>query len=353
MNPSGLFFAMKKALKWIGIILLVYLGYNWELVLYGLRQGAGQYKIITEAKPIEEVLADPVFPDSLKLKIELIQEVRKFAVSELGLADSENYTTLYDQKGQAILWVVEACPEFSLEPYKWSFPILGDLAYKGFFEKELAENEAQRLSDLGFETDLGTVSGWSTLGWFSDPILSNMLYRSDARLAELIIHELTHASMYVKGDDRLNENIATLIGRKGAERFLASDTLRFAEELHKYQASMHDKKLYSAHLNRGVKRLDSLYSALEAIEELSKKRSLKTALIHEVFDDADSISFQRASSYTFLKRRDTIPNNVYFTGFQQYNALQDSLELVFEENYNANVLLFIEAMIEEHGTVSK
>jgi predicted aminopeptidase len=44
----------------------------WELVGYGLRQAKGQFTIIWNARPVEEVMNDPSFPDSLKSKLRLI-----------------------------------------------------------------------------------------------------------------------------------------------------------------------------------------------------------------------------------------------------------------------------------------
>jgi predicted aminopeptidase len=72
-------------------VLLVLILFNWELVAYGTRQGYGQLKIVMDAKPIAELMDDPVFPDSLKRKLELIQEIRKYAIDSLGLKDTKNY----------------------------------------------------------------------------------------------------------------------------------------------------------------------------------------------------------------------------------------------------------------------
>jgi predicted aminopeptidase len=55
------------------------------------------------------------------------------------------------------------------------------------------------------------------LGWFTDPILSKMLMRSEGDLANLIIHEMSHATIFVKDSIEFNENLATFIGDRGAE----------------------------------------------------------------------------------------------------------------------------------------
>src|SRR5687768_7458201 len=118
----------------VAVLVIAY----WDLVVYGVRQAKGQIHIIYNAKPVEEFLADPGFPDSLKQKLLLINEVRRFAIDSLGLKDTKNYRTLYDQNGKEIMWVVTASEPFRLKAKEWTFPVLGSVPYKGFFKKELA-----------------------------------------------------------------------------------------------------------------------------------------------------------------------------------------------------------------------
>ena len=117
------------------VLVLIY----WELIVYGFQQGYGQFNIIWNAKPVEHYLGDPTFPDSLKARLELINEIRKYAIDSLGLKDTENYKTLYDQKGEEVMWVVMASEPFALKPKEWTFPVIGSVPYKGFFKKERAE----------------------------------------------------------------------------------------------------------------------------------------------------------------------------------------------------------------------
>src|SRR5688572_3704383 len=102
----------------LSVLMLAY----WDLVVYGIRQGRGQLNIIRNAKPVEDFLRNPDFPDSLKRKLILINAVRKYAIDSLGLKDTKNYKTLYDQKGEEIMWVVTACKPFQLVAKEWTFP---------------------------------------------------------------------------------------------------------------------------------------------------------------------------------------------------------------------------------------
>src|SRR5690606_38017292 len=122
---------MHRFKKWffvfLGLLAVLAIWYN-KLVGYGISQGYGQLKIILNTKPVEEVLSDPAFPDSLKSRLRLIEEIRQFAFDSLGINPSDNYTSVYDQKGKPLLWVVTASEPFRLEPKKWEFPFLGSVS---------------------------------------------------------------------------------------------------------------------------------------------------------------------------------------------------------------------------------
>ncbi|MEM9024906.1 MAG: aminopeptidase, partial [Bacteroidota bacterium] len=59
---------------------------------------------------------------------------RQFAIDSLGINDSENYRSVYDQQGEPILWVVTACDPYSLDRHYWHYPFLGKLGYMGAFQ---------------------------------------------------------------------------------------------------------------------------------------------------------------------------------------------------------------------------
>lgn len=342
----------KIALTLLGLVLILAVIYS-DILIYGLRQGKGQMDILLKAKPIEEVLLDESFPDSLKQKIELVQEIRRYAIDSLGLANSDNYTTLFDQKGKPILWVVNACPPYSLDEYKWDYPFLGELGYKGFFEKKLAEEEQERLKKEGYDTEIGTVSGWSTLGWFKDPILSNMLYRSEGRLADLIIHELTHATLFVKGDAKFNENLATFIGNNGAIKFLEYKYGLGSEELESYTNSMYDSKLFAQHLNKGAKELEALYTSFENIDSLEEKDKQKNDAILSIFKSADTLSLKNYKKKNLIEKfKKELPNNTFFTSYRMYYDSQADIKKQFDTDFNGDFGLFLEAMKEKYGNSS-
>src|SRR5258708_3062096 len=131
---------MKKIIKRIALgLLLALLGlaiWHWSLITYGVKQGIGQLNVVLKARPVDEVMTDAAIPDSIKKKVQLVQEARQFAIDSLGLNDTENYKTLFDQKGQEIMWVLTASEPFRLKEKRWDFPVLGSVPYKGFFDIE-------------------------------------------------------------------------------------------------------------------------------------------------------------------------------------------------------------------------
>ena len=56
---------IKRTLAVLAVALIVLIVSFWDLVSYASRQGYGQLKIIWNAKPVEEFLTDPNFPDSV------------------------------------------------------------------------------------------------------------------------------------------------------------------------------------------------------------------------------------------------------------------------------------------------
>src|SRR6478609_1427746 len=121
---------IKKILLGLLVISVILCAIYWSLISYGVAQGLGQLKIIREARPVEEFINDPSYPDSLKSKLKLIQRARQFAIDSLGLNDTDNYKTMYDQKGQELMWVVIACEPFRLKEKRWEFPVVGSVPYK-------------------------------------------------------------------------------------------------------------------------------------------------------------------------------------------------------------------------------
>jgi len=336
---------IRKIILVLIAVLILLIAWNWELVVYGVRQGYGQSKIVIRAKPIEAFLSDPQFADSLKKKLRLIEEVRRYAIDSLGLKDTENYKTLFDQKGEEVMWVVQACEPFALKPKMWDFPVVGAVPYKGFFEKQKAIEEYKRLVEQGYDVSIRNPGGWSTLGWFKDPILSGMLKRDDGDLASLIMHEMVHATIFVKDDVDFNENLASFIGDTASYYFLASKFGRQSEEFQKYLHDDQDYRKYSRHILRGTRMLDSLYQTMKEDEPDEIKKEKKKSMISSIMSSADTLSLFTPRGKPSDGR---LPNNTYFMSYHLYQGRQDNFKQELENDFGGDLKNYIRHLTEKY-----
>ncbi|MFD2935613.1 aminopeptidase [Spirosoma flavum] len=332
---------LKKITLIILGLLICLVIWQWELVSYGWMQAKGQIRILWNTKPVTEVLSDPVYPDSLKQKIKLIQEIKRFAIDSLGLDKSGSYESFYDQQEKPILWVVTAAQPYQLVARQWNFPIIGTFSYKGFFEKDRADSTVTDLQREGLDTRIGEVSAWSTLGFLNDPILSSFLNRPEGSLAELIIHELTHGTLFVKNSLEYNENLADFVGEYGTLQFLAQKYGTNSIPYRDYLATKVFYDNYDEHILRGTRMLDSLYRTFKPTTQTVIKDSLKWQTIRQIVESSDTISDQRSSiRVRKIKKRPlgklNLPNNAYFIGYLTYRKQQNQFRQEFKNRFGGD-----------------
>ncbi len=198
---------------------------------YYMQAAKGQLELTRKRQPIDEVLQRDDTSEELAARLRLILEARQFAIDELHLPDNDTYRSYADIEREYVVWNVFAAPEFSLQPRTWCFPVAGCVSYRGYFRREAAMREAERLREQGFDVAVGGVSAYSTLGKLKDPVLNTMMKWDDIELVALLFHELAHQVLYVKGDSSFNESFATAVEETGVERWLAARGMQdeFAE----------------------------------------------------------------------------------------------------------------------------
>ena len=333
-----------KILSIIGIFLLCFLLINCQLVGYGVKQGIGQLKMVKNAVPIDTLLNSQDYPDSLKYKLFIIKEIRRFAIDSLHLTDSKNYTAVYDLHGKPTAYVVQACEKYAIKKYLWKFPVVGKLPYKGFFSEDDAKKEAQKIKSKGYDVRIVNPGGWSTLGWFKDPVLSNMLNKEEPFLADLIIHELTHSTIFVKNDSEMNENIADYVGENGAKYYLKCKYGANSEILTRYVNIIDDNEKFANHFLRGAKQLDSLYNSknFKNITDTSIKNNLKRIEIEKIIDNLDTINFKVVKISKIKNQRLRNINNTFFTGYMTYYNHKEVLYNECQEKFNGDFLQHLE-----------
>jgi predicted aminopeptidase len=345
---------MKRILKFsfiiitvlIALLTIVYL----PLIRYGLRQLKGQLSIIMNTVPIEEALKSDEYDDKQKKKLEVISNAKAFAIEHLGLKANKNYTEIYNQHSKPLLWIVTASEPFRLKPYEWEFPLVGKVFYKGYFNMDLAIEEEQRIASLGYDTDVSEVSAWSTLGFFKDPVLSDMLNRSEGRLAELIIHEMTHATIYIESDVDFNENLATFIGEQGAVRYIEHRYGIRSEQYSQYTSWLTDKEIFGRYMVDAATRLDSLYNTFTKDDQVRTKAVLKYDLILDVMRGINRLNLTKPGRYRFDPNQGKLPDNTYFISYLKYRRDQDIFLEELHNEFNDDLRSFFEAKKEEYGS---
>lgn len=228
---------------------------------YYMHLARGQCRIAFASRPLEEVLVDGATSQQVRATLELVTDIRRFARERAGLSGTaSNYTRYFDTGGGPVSWNVSACPPDRFVPYRWWFPVVGDLPYKGFFTLPRATAERDRLVTDGYDAVLSSVSAYSTLGYFSDPILSTMVADPEDRLADLILHELTHVTVYVENETDYNESVATFVGRAGSMAFLVERYGSESEPVRLAFQRRDEETRFSAFLGEVIAALDSLYA---------------------------------------------------------------------------------------------
>jgi predicted aminopeptidase len=189
---------------------------------YVVTQGVGQLRLLSKQVGLDDPDLEKAASPEEKEELEWVPRILEFARTDLALDPGDSYRTYLDTDDEPLSYAVTACHPLALIPYRWSFPFVGLVPYKGYFDEGDARKEADRLRETGMETSILPVAAFSTLGWFRDPVTSAMLDGGIANLADTLIHETTHRTVYFKGASSFNESLATHMGREGTLRFLTA-----------------------------------------------------------------------------------------------------------------------------------
>jgi len=256
-----------------------------------------------------------------------VQDIRRFAIEELGLKMSKNYTRYVQIDRDYLAAVVSACAADSFTRYEWKFPVVGAVPYKGFFDPADARKERDKLEKKELDVWIRGVEAFSTLGWFKDPLYSYMREYSVDRLADLIIHELMHATVFIKGHAQFNEELAEIIGREGARLYIES---RFGIESEEYRAMSVSKTDYQAYVSFILEladELDALYTgSADREEKLREKQRVITAAKERYNAEYES----RFASDDYRGFSELPINNAYLELFRLYNGDDGFFDELYE-----------------------
>lgn len=252
-----------------------------ESLGYYAQAAAGQLSLIRAAKPIDTLLDDPDLSLGLRTQLELVMELRAFAEAELALPVDRQYSQYANLERDSVVWNVFAAQSLTLEPKTWCYPLAGCSAYRGYFDELSARSYAGDLAEQGYDTYVGGVAAYSTLGWLNDPVLNTFIDREESQLADLIFHELAHQLLYVPGDTAFNESFATAVAMEGVRRWMLwrDNPAQYA----RYLEGRNRQGQFIALIGRHRDRLAKLYESDVPAVEQHRQKTRKIALLRDDF----------------------------------------------------------------------
>ncbi len=288
--------------------------------IFLLKASLFEAKILLKRKEISEMLKQETVEQETKEKLKLVLEARKFS-KDIGLKPKGSFSKYSKVDSKNLLWVLSAAKKDKFEAKLWWFPVVGSIPYKGFFSKEDALKESEKLENNNYDTYLRPSDAFSTLGWFDDPILSTTLSRQDLILVNTVIHEIVHNTIWVKNNAYYNETMANAIAAVATIEFFKDKDQKSHEQGKNWLAR---ELKFSVILNNTIEELKLLYS--KEIEETEKSKQ-KEVIFSRYIKDFEKIS---------NKRIKTKANNAYLLAQEiYYKKFPDFID---KYKYNGNSL---------------
>jgi predicted aminopeptidase len=303
---------------------------------YVLRSGWYQAELLDSRVPLEKARRSGRLTPAQLAALDRVEAIKAFGRG-LGLKATRNYDSIalgWERR----IWNVSACEPLAFHSKTWWFPIVGRVPYLGYFERTQADRAAQRLAGKGWDVSVREAGAYSTLGWFRDPILPAMLAWDEFDLAETILHELAHATLWVKGSVAFNESFASFVGEEGAFRYLEALYGREAPEYLRAQQGQEDLTSWREVQRALFRDLERTYA--DGSLDAAAKRERKAALFASLPERVASAPLHDPGRFQGVARqRDW--NNAYLAEFRTYNSSRPAFAALLEQN-GGDLLAFVE-----------
>ena len=244
----------------------------------------GQLDLMQRARPIEDVLEDPEVPVETRLLLAEVEGIKTYGAAA-GLNTRKNYRA-YVEVGSAAVWFVGASKPLAFEARSWCFPIAGCFTGLGWFDRDDAIAHREQLIRDGWDAMARPAGAYSTGGWFPDPIVSSMLdadLAPYAELANVVLHESVHATVFIPDEPFFNEGLAEAVGDALTDGWLVE---RFGPDSREQAVWAEVQAWRRARTDRqfvAYQALDALYqSDVPDAEKLARKQQILTALADEL-----------------------------------------------------------------------
>lgn len=264
---------------WLAVVLFLLTGCG---TLDYLAQAAnGQKDFMDRAQDIDMLVANRHLEPKRRALLGQVRIIKAFGERH-GLVPTKNYEKYVRLDRPEAVWVVSASEPLRFRSKVWSFPIIGAITYVGWFDAKEARRAGAGLAEAGWDVDVRPAGAYSTLGWFADPVLSSMIpegKEAAGALAEIILHESLHATFYVNGQSRLNESVASFVGRRLAIVYLTETVGADSGEMRAYVDGEAAGERRRDKFRAGYDELERVYaSKLPDADKLAEKRRIIEAL---------------------------------------------------------------------------
>jgi predicted aminopeptidase len=245
----------------------------------------GQLDLLRRARPLQEVIDDPDVSLRTRILLSAIPDMKAFGAAH-GLSTRDNYQRYVELDSDATVWFVGASDPLAFAPRQWCFPIAGCFAGLGWFDVDDAFAQRDQLRREGLDAFARAAGAYSTGGWFHDPVVSSMLSDGDdawSWLANVILHESTHATVFIPDEPYFNEGFAEYVGDHLADDWLIGRFGADSAEVTGYHADLARRAAKTARELVAYEALEALYASKASdADKLAKKAEIIDALVEEL-----------------------------------------------------------------------
>ena len=316
------------------------------MVRYVVKSARFEAALLAGRRPISKVLLSGSLPPDSTAKLALIPQIKLWGERN-GLSRSHNYETI-NVRWQRTVYNFSACEPLSFTPRTWGFPIVGRVPYLGFFQEAEVQRYVRRYTRRGDDTWVRPVGAWSTLGWFRDPVLPAMLEWEEADLAEVLLHELAHASLWVRGNVDFNETFASVTGEVASDRWMVERYGVESAAVARMRQARNDDRIFHGIVHSLFKELDSTYRSAEGNDD--DRLRAKNELFADLPDRVVQSGIIDQERYQDLARSDSW-NNARLWQYRTYDADPGAfLTILDQENGDiASFILRLQKIIRRPG----
>lgn len=356
---------MKPAFVKIGCFcLLVLTGCNPIFVVRGAIEEAN---ILYNAVPIEEALARNEYSNEEKEKLRIVQDARTYSRG-LNLKPDGSFSSYSKLNRDVLAWVLVASKMDSFSLYTWWYPVVGSVPYKGYFNKKAALCAAEGLAGDGYEVSIRPTDAISTLGWFDDPILSTTLQHSSIEIANTVLHEIFHQTIWIPDHVPFNESAAHFFATMSTPAFFELKLSACEDEVCRQEFSKHLSEAKSR-INFEFEFSDIVLALYEELDALYKNKGLsreeKLVRREAVFQKHISpllTKYPKMRALREVNNSEIIQLKIYLTGLRQFETLlkrcsgdfdcfMESMQHIKDRRSEEDPFEALQDLIEKHTAV--